>query len=572
MATISLSRIHPDYGQIRAQLQLALAGLDTWKDLLPTATGQAVIDFVAAVGDMDQYGIEHAYREAFLSARKSSSVYAIAKMLGVRLARKVPAAATVSLSRKVTATTLTIPAYTVFNGGGVSLFNREPVVFNIGVTSVPVQLYEGQVKELQQLADGSDFQAFIASERDFTISDADVQVLAGNTEIPVTQSGLWTLKGVPGVQDLTQERGELLLVFGNDIYGYKPVVNTLLTFRYVVNQGASANSARFTGQSVTVPDFADVKGVASTGLTAGANERDPGFYRRFGPQLFSSSERAVTEDEFQATAVNYPSVVDALIVGQRRLSPSDNRYMNLVRVSLLTNSTWGTPQREAFLRYYQTRTMFPTRFYFEDPSSLTVDVEANVYCRFEGDLNEVQAAVQQSLATLFAPRAGIIGLNFFKSDIEAAIRTASPHIEFFELLNPVTDVYPMFKPPKPPIVTEVPGGGTLAAGPVAYAVTVMTPLGETLADNIGTQVLAAAGSAAHVEWNAIPGALGYRVYGRSFPGARLLATTAASATSFTDVGFPLTTVEPPVVDTSGVRYCTLGNTVLNMFYTARRLT
>jgi hypothetical protein len=572
MSEIILSRIHPDYAQVRAQFQLALSGLDTWTDLLPTATGQAVIDFVAAVGDLDQYAIEASYKEAFLDAGRDSSIYAIAKLLGVRLVRKSPGTTTVTLTRTDTTGTLTIPSYTQFSAGSTSLFNRAPIVMNIGVTALPVTLYEGVVKSITNLSDGSDFQLFITTDKSFTVSDADVLVFAAGQTIPVTTNGLWTLQGDEAVQDLTYSQGELVLLFGNDDYGYKPAVNTNLTFQYVVTQGLAGNNAAFTGQKVTCGAYPVLKGVATTGLAGGADERDASFYRQFGPQLYTSSSRAVLKDEWTAEAVQYDGVADALCVGQKDLSPSDLRFMNLVRVSLLTTSSWGQPQIDAFTTYLEGRVMFPVRFYFQDPSALPVDIVANVYCRLQGDLDDIEAEVNTALVALFAPRAGIIGLNFYRSDIFETIRTADQNIAFIELVTPSADVYPMFQPPKPPVVTEILNDGTIGAGLQSYAVTVITEDGETLANNIGTQTFAGTASAALVTWDAVPGALGYNIYGRTFPTAFLIATVGPTATNFTDVGFPLGTTVPPAFDTSGVRYCSLGNVTLNMFYTNRRLT
>lgn len=569
---IQLSRIHPDYAQIRAQLQLALSSTDSWKDLLTTSTGQAVIDFISAIGDLDQYSIEHSYKEAFLDGRQDSSIYAIAKLLGIRLGRKTPAQATVTLSRTTNVLgTLTIPAYTEFSGGGVPMFNRTPIVFNIGVTSVNAELFQGTIRTLTAMSDGTDYQIFMAEERDYQVSDIDTQVMAGSVEIPIIRSGLWTKRGEPAVQDLTFNRGEMVLMFGNNLFGYKPGVNTPLTFRYVVTTGLAANSLTFSGQSVSAPTVPGLTGVAITGLAAGADQRDASFYRKFGPQLFSAGERANTEQEYQAIAANYPSVIDALVVGQRKLTPYDLRFMNLVRISLLRNTTWGQPQIDDFTAYYQARTMFPVRFYFEDPIAVDIDLEANVYCRVDGDLTTIQSSVTAALQELFKPRVGIIGLNFYRSDIHRAIRLASPNVEFIELLNPLTDIFPMFEAPRPPKVTVIPGGGTLGVGPVAYAVTVITPTGQTLANNIGTNVVTANGSGVQLEWNAVPGALGYKVYGRTFPGAKLIATFGPDVTTFNDVGFELTATDPPAFDSSGVRYCRLREVKLNMYHTDRRL-
>ncbi len=78
------------------------------------------------------------------------------------------------------------------------------------------------------------------------------------------------------------------------------------------------------------------------------------------------------------------------------------------------------------------------------------------------------------------------------------------------------------------------GTGTLAIGTYYYRVSAVNGLGETLASVETSFALAAAGGVI-VNWGAVTGATGYRVYGRT-TGAELLLTTVGNVTTYLDNG------------------------------------
>src|SRR5438093_9888826 len=97
---LTLSQTTPDFESLVIQLQLFLNSRATWADLLTSSTGQTLIEMMAAVGTFNQFAIEVAAREGFLdTAVRESSVYAITRMLGVRISRKNPAGCDVTLTR-----------------------------------------------------------------------------------------------------------------------------------------------------------------------------------------------------------------------------------------------------------------------------------------------------------------------------------------------------------------------------------------------------------------------------------------------------------------------------------------
>jgi hypothetical protein len=115
-------------------------------------------------------------------------------------------------------------------------------------------------------------------------------------------------------------------------------------------------------------------------------------------------------------------------------------------------------------------------------------------------------------------------------------------------------------------------GGTLLDGEFRYRVTAITATGETLVSSEGTAAnLTGTGTnSVTVSWSAVPGATGYKVYGRSATddGKGYLATVSGQAnTTWTDTGADtpanmgwLTSNNPgfPLYDTTGIPTATSG--------------
>lgn len=90
--SISLSRINPDFDYILDQLLRAAQSRATWVSFLTTDVGESLLEYISAIGEYDQYAISRTFEEMFSeTADIDSSIYAITKMLGVRLSRKKPA-------------------------------------------------------------------------------------------------------------------------------------------------------------------------------------------------------------------------------------------------------------------------------------------------------------------------------------------------------------------------------------------------------------------------------------------------------------------------------------------------
>lgn len=560
---VQLSLVQPDFQSIRDQLEATLNNYSAWRDLLPSGTGRALTDWIAAVGANDQYAIEHAYRESFRTARLDSSILAQAILLGVRLGRKSPCSTTVIFS-KLTTDTITIPPYTQFTATGGMLFNRTAITLNATLPTT-AQLYEGVVRSNDITGTGTPFQLFVSGDDKFTVSDEDVEVRLNDVIIPRTTRGLWLLNGKNGVQDTTTATGQLLLTFGGDVYGSVPQTSDRLSIRYTVTRGTLGQNSGIVGDNVVCNDFRVVTGVASAALTGGGDEKLPVFYRKLGPQLFAARDGATTEEEYNAVAAEYPGVVDARVLGQRNVAPADVRWMNMVQVSLLTGTSWTGPQWDDFDRWFRARSIYPVRLYRRDPIPVPINIDATVYCQGRADLATVKSTIESQLRKLFQARPGIIDSNIYLSDIHAAIKGSDSAVEYADINAPTTDT--MIRVDSPTITLST-GSGTLNAGQYSYGVTAVTAQGETLVTNF-TSMVVDSGQGIRVTWTPVQMAISYNVYGRSALVLGLLASVPAPALTFLDDGSIVPVTGLPLVNGGGHRYPLLGLMNIQVLYTNR---
>lgn len=101
------------------------------------------------------------------------------------------------------------------------------------------------------------------------------------------------------------------------------------------------------------------------------------------------------------------------------------------------------------------------------------------------------------------------------------------------------------------------GAGTLAIGTYYYRVTALTLSGET-APSAETSLALTAVGGVNVNWSAVPGATGYKVYGRSTGAELFIAQVAAEVTTYLDNGSITPTGAMPTMNTTGEKEIYIG--------------
>lgn len=582
MTTVTaLSNIRPDFDDIAAQLGSSLTRKANWAPLLPTQTASLLIEGVAAATAFLQTGVQNSFEETFpQTARMPSSLRASARRLGVRLTRKAPAQTRVRLTRATAATSVLIPEFSAFQAPGVSLFNRSAILFPVGTLSAEFDLYEGFITQVSYTGQGADSQMIVVSVPGFTISNMDVRVTVSGRPLQVVTDGIWhypiTNSGDPNyvVSDNTLPTGELLLEFGNTQFGMIPQRGAQILVSYAVTNGTSGNNVQFENQRITYSaNGVEFTGSALTPLTGGTDELDAEQYRD-SPLIYASYERAVAIPDMPAIATKYPGVVDAIFLGQKDIAPNLKEFMNVVYTYVLmdTGSQISATQYTDFLKWWQPRSM-PLEYVRQTAKQIAVDVAGTIYITGQGDPDSILAKARAAVAKLFTARQGYLGRDLYVDDLIDSIRTSDPYVDHVTLTSPTADVICKINAPQAPTVTPA-TGGTLPNGTYIYSVSAvsnLSPVQETFASVNGAVTLTGTNNAARIKWNAVAGAVQYKVYGRTASQEMFLLATvsASSALEFLDTGSVTTGAAVNKINTAGISYVTLNNTNLQVAFTDR---
>ena len=440
-----LSQVNPDFEQILLQLMQTLGNDSAWMDILTSGTGQAILRYIASMGTMVSFAQERGVQESMLgSARLTSSIYAATNMLGARIVRKTPANVSVSLTYSSNSF-LEIPPYTQFTIGGISFFNRNSIIFNIGSTAaVPAILYQGDILVDNYTSNGQDWFTIEIGQNDYTVSDTDVVVVVDTTLYTRVTDGLYKYKSTDNVwNDKTTPEGNVEIQFGNGEYGFEPSVNSNIQVTYVRTLGDTANYA-VSSQNVSCGDFAGVIGTTTSTVANGIAQKDREFYRINAPYMSSSKGRAVTlpDYETQSLLFNGFTIYDVLCQGQQTLGPTTTAYLNVVQFTLLTETPMTTAQWNSFNNYITNigvAQIVPVR---ADPTSVPINITVNVYAFSGVDLGSLQSTIIANLQSSFTPTRYWLGRTLAESDISSYIKgdsVTSAMIDYFDIITPTSD-------------------------------------------------------------------------------------------------------------------------------------
>lgn len=447
-ASLTLSTTKPDFESLVLQLQVFLNARATWSDLLTSSTGQTLIEMMAAVGAFNQFAIESAAREGFLEqAVRASSVYAIVRMLGVRISRKTPAGTDVALTRSGDATyPMVIRRFTQFTVNGRPFFNRESVTFASGsAQAAPITLYEGQIKTQTIAADSTSFREIFLNEPGFGVSDSDIEVILSNPSLGTSDlwspivDGIWTAEPTDKVYyDSTAGDGDVVLAFGDGHSGFLPGLGNNITINYAVTTG-TVGSVGGSGLPVALASNALIGGTSLTQITGGADEKTPAYYRSTAPYIYKSRRRAVSPADYKAIASSYPGVASVVVQTQKDVAPGDLRWMNVVRLCVLPNSEDAFTPAEwlGFLAWFRSRKHAAIDIQAFNPIQVMADIEVTLLLKASGNPAEIVPTVEANIRALFAKDKTTLGRRIARSDIDAACRVDL--VDYVQIVTPTKD-------------------------------------------------------------------------------------------------------------------------------------
>jgi hypothetical protein len=577
---LTLSTLTADVEDFVDQFQSYLQNQPTWVGNLTTQTSQTTLELLGSIGTFAQGRVIRAYEDAFAeTAQSDDAILAITQMQGIRITRYLPAQVTAMLT---STTDVTLAPYTQFQGAGNYFFNQTQITLVAGVP-LSVTLCEGQMYAYSMYGLGTERQTWQSSQSAFVISDQDVQVQLNGVTIPKAYGGLWNFDGLPGYSDQTVSTGNLLLQFGNlgglstvGQFGTIPMTTDTVVITYPVTQGATGNGLVTNGNNVTVVGFPTITGTFTGNPSGGANNKSVVAYKNVASGGFGTYSSAVTKSQYLATIATYPGIVDVVTQAQREINPMALQWMNTIRISALTTSTWSQAQIQEFLTYAQSVTQYAPYFIWVPPVAVPQTVNVSVYVFNSATPSAVQAQVMTALTNMFAPQPGILQTNFYLSDIENACFNAAPGLISYVIVNEPTGSMIVTAPESPmPTYTLDEDGGTLPPLLYAYAVSstlmngqVGTPVNwvfpqvTSMDDNYGVTIT----------WPPVVNAASYQVWGRSAVDIGLLATIPATdPLTYTDMGTTMPGMAPPngIADVP-IQYNSLASLTVNVYYSERQ--
>jgi len=425
-----LSNIKPDIEDLIQQLTSDLATKDAWKDLVESGTGQTLIEFMAALGTMQNFNLERSIQENFTdTASIDTSIYTIARMLGVNPRRNASATTVVDLTLAAAlAGSITIPELTQFKVEDKLFYNPNEIVFLAGqVVASSVTLEQGEILASKQTSTGVSFQEFVVGQ-DFTLNENLMQVKVNGELYTRERRSLIIFGNTDKVfLELTMADGSVRIIFGNGTFGVVPIVGASIEIKSAVSDGSSSNTAS-SGLSVSLIDnvstifgLVELTGLSTTGIVGGSNRVSADELRYTAPRLFASAERAITRSDWKVISMNFPTsdIVDSIAFGEFELNSTNNTLMNVVDVVLLpaTGAVLTALEKTTYLAYIDDFKHVTTQVVLVDPVSVVVNIDMDVFY-FDGvDPITLQAQINQQMIDLFKIQLNSLGRQYHLSDI-----------------------------------------------------------------------------------------------------------------------------------------------------------
>lgn len=422
------------FEEIRNSINQYLAEKDTL-DLSNLSAVSLMVDTIAAGIEVSKYEVLCALQETFLdSAILSDSIYQLTDTLFIRLVTKSPCFSEITVSSQ---TSQFIPPYTQFVSDDIYVYNRKR--FSSSSNPVNVEIYEGKIyTESFIVSDSKPY--IILKYKDFKVSTQDIRVMIDGEEWGQFDGDKFELSPTDKTFLVSvNHEGAVKVYFGTGKFGAVPTVGSKVEVTYAVTKGEDGSQV-IQGKLFTSTNFPTLNAYGVGSLLGGDNEKDPSFYKEYGPWLSASKEWASRDKDFRALTVKFPGVIDCSIQNQAQLAPNDRRWENFVQLTLLTNDVWSNSSFSKLQTYLTGRSSDRLHFLEKSAVAIPIDISYIVYCYSNANLDSIKNLVTQELKDFLSPKSGCLGKSVRMADLEEVILNAdSISIKNYTRLYPNID-------------------------------------------------------------------------------------------------------------------------------------
>jgi hypothetical protein len=254
-------------------------------------------------------------------------------------------------------------------------------------------------------------------------------------------------------QEYTLNDGTVRLDFGDGVYG-SILPPGQFNINYVLVQVSDYDAAQDlnpvpVNSVVTCPAFNIISGLTLGALSPIQPEKAPDFYQRNASFIGSGQKQGNTRDNLTALALAYPGVLDARLLGQAEINPSDLRWMNGIACCLLTTTTWGNADFNQFVAYMQKLSDSTRHFYRYDPTPVQLPFTIYGEVAQRANIDDTKQKMVDTLKTMLTLKEGSLGARYAnamtgKLLVDGAQDPYGRLVTYIEIKEPVLN--PVLKP------------------------------------------------------------------------------------------------------------------------------
>ena len=394
-----------DFEEVKTSLKEFMRSSDTFTDY--NFEGSVLSQLLDVLSYNTYYSALNANLVAnevfFDSASIRENVVSLAKLVGYTPRSAKAAKATITMDFVVTPaqSSLTLKKGTAFigkNADGTFVFSvladitRESYIDGNGirrVTFTDIDIYQGNLLNLNYAVDTSTKQSFIIPSADADIDLLTVIVDQFDTSVPLSYRAVKDITEISAtdrvyfVQENKSEQFEL--IFGDGVFGRKIQDGDSIAIEYLNTNKALANecsSFEFVGTiisgSTTITDLQPTITV-TTNSVGGADPEDVTSIKYLAPRYYSSQRRAVTVRDYETLVAElYPNLQSLSVYGGEEANPPQYGKVYIVAKPNGAEALTTTAKKELqkAIKKYTILSVIPEII---DPSFLYLEITSFVY-------------------------------------------------------------------------------------------------------------------------------------------------------------------------------------------------
>lgn len=398
MANTSINLVDLDFVSLKNSFKTYLREQQQFKDYdFEGSNINVLLDLLSYNTFKNSFYLNMVLSEAFLdSAQLRNSVLSHAKELNYLPNSVRSAKATVQVSFEVENENL--GPYTIQKGSPfTALVKNEAYTFTLPETitvsssnttfTFQSDIYEGiYVKDTYTFLDNVENQRFKISNRNVDTNSITVVVYEDNAEIGDVYTKTTTLLGLDETSKVffiqPVGNGYFEILFGDNLFGRQPKINSTIVIDYRISAGSIANGAKSFSLDF---DPTDVGAMSSYTISTvsnsagGADEQSIESIRRLAPRYFAAQQRAVSSDDYVSLVLSEFSQVidDVSVFGGETIEPKLYGRV-LVGLKPIGEDTAPDSVKAQVQTYLEKYASIPTRVVIVDPAIFYCDVTSTV--------------------------------------------------------------------------------------------------------------------------------------------------------------------------------------------------